>query len=310
MEKNLKQKLNSVIKGKVKFEEPLSGHTTFRIGGPAWAWVEPADTDELRNLILFSRQEAIPLFIIGRGSNILVKDGGLKGIVVSLESENFRKIDFDLHNLTGGSGLKISELLNLSRMLGLGGCEFLSGIPGTLGGAVVMNAGVRNAVKESRYDFLTVGNLVEEVEVMDYEGNFRRLSKRELKFSYRNSNLFEYIILRCTLKLGPRPKESIEKDIEEFLKRKKDSQDLNFPSAGCIFKNPKDLFISAGELIESSGLKGERIGYAQVSRKHANFIINRQDAKAGDVLRLMDLIIQKVEKDHGITLEPEIKIIG
>lgn len=310
MQTNLKRELKKIIQGRIKFDEFLSKHTTFRIGGPAWAWVEVRDEDDLKNLIVFCRQKSIPLFIIGRGSNILVKDKGIEGIAAVLNAESFRSIDFDWQYLIAGSGLRISELVHLTKMLQLGGCEFLSGIPASLGGAVAMNAGVRDALDGGQYNFLTIGQLIEEVEAMDYQGNTKKFLKRELKFGYRNSNLFDYIILKCRIRLEYKFRKDIENDIERFLTRKRLTQELEFPNPGCVFKNPKDSFISAGKLIESSGFKGRRIGDAQVSERHANFIINRGRAKAEEVLRLMDLIIKNVKKDHGITLEPEIKIIG
>lgn len=286
-----------VLQGKVKFKELLKDHTTFRIGGPAKFFIEPQDIDDLRLLLNSVKRYKIPILVIGAGSNILISDKGLDAVVLRLNSLHFKRISFRNNYLEVGSGAMLSQIVLSAQKHSLSGAEFLVGIPGTVGGALVMNAGIPDR---------NIGDLVENVTIMDYNGNVKTLNKKDIKFDYRVSSLSKYIILSACIKLVRRNKEEIKDKLNRYLNYRKVTQDLSFPSAGCIFKNPAGY--SAGRLIDLCGLKGKRIGDACVSLKHANFILNLKRAKAGDVFRLMNLIRKEVKNKFHITLKPEIKI--
>jgi len=275
----------------------MKGHTTFKIGGPAKYFIEPKDTHELKLLLSSIKRYNIPLLVIGGGSNILVNDRGVRAIVLSLNPPIFKKISFHNNHVFAASGVALSRVIRLAQKQGLSGLEFLSGIPGRVGGALAMNAGIPGE---------NIGDLVEEASVMDYNGNIKNLNKKKIKFGYRASSLSKYIILSARLKLIKKDKQEIKNRIKRYLSRRKLTQDLSWSSAGCIFKNPKG--VSAGELIDLCGLKGKRIGGACISRIHANFILNLGQARARDVLKLMDLAKKDVKKKFNVSLEPEIKI--
>jgi len=286
------------LKGRLRFNEPLYRHSSFRIGGKAKFWYEPKDTADLRNLIRKIRQHSIPVAIIGNGSNILFDDEGFSGICIKLSSKDFSYIRRDGDCLICGSGVRLSRLINFARENNLGGVEFLAGIPGTLGGALVMNTGT---------DEKSISELILEVTVMDYSGDIRRLKRREIVFSYRKSSLSRYILLDGRLKLFRMDKALIERHIRHIMDTRRERQDYRYPSAGCVFKNPPGD--SAGRLIDICGLKGKHVGAAQISRRHGNFIINRGGATCRDVIRLMDMVRKEVREKLGVYLEPEIKIL-
>ena len=305
----LKREFSAFVKGEVRFDEPMAEHTTFKIGGPADIWTIPKNKDDLKEIIQFSRKKSISLFVVGNGSNLLVSDRGVRGIVVKLNSSHFNKIRFlsassGWVTLAAGAGASLKRLLRTCLNRGIGGCEFLAGIPGTLGGAVAMNAGAALRGRKR-----SIGSLVEEVTVIDRAGRVKKLKKEGLKFSERKSNLSNYIILKVKLRLKKKKKPDILLSIERCIRNKKLNQPLGLPNAGSIFKNP-DGDRTSGELIDVLGLKGKRIGDAMVSVRHANFIVNKGNARAGDVLRLMRFVRKTVKKAYGIELEPEIKIIG
>jgi UDP-N-acetylmuramate dehydrogenase len=287
------------LEGKVSLSEPLRNYTTFKIGGKAKFFIEPKDIKNLKLLLNLVKKYRIPFFVIGSGSNILVNDKGIAGIVLRLNSSYFKKISFHNNQLNVGSSVLLNKLVLFTQDHGLSGAEFLAGIPGTVGGALVMNAGVSGKVK-------SIGDLVEDVTVMDYDGNIKTLQKKEIEFGYRESGLSKYIILSTRLRLVRKSKKEIKRRIKKYLDYRRTTQDLSHPSAGCIFKNPAGY--SAGRLIDLCGLKGKRIGDACISLKHANFIINLGHSKASNVLRLMDLVEKKVKDRFNITLRPEIKI--
>jgi UDP-N-acetylmuramate dehydrogenase len=292
---------NLRFKSRIRFNEPLYKRTTFKIGGFARFWAEPKDIDDLRSLLDFSKKKSLPLFVIGKGSNLLVKDGGFRGIVICLNSPYFKRIKFQDNAIFACSGVALNNLINFTKAKTLSGCEFLWGIPGTVGGALVMNAGTK---------YKNIGDLVEEVTVMDYNGKVKTLNKKQkqVTFGYRTSNLSKYIILGAKLKLKKGERQDILKNIKNFMEYRRLTQELSRPSAGCIFKNPTTR--SAGKLIELCGLKGTRVGDACVSGKHANFIVNLGSAQAKDVLKLIDLVQMKVKEKFEISLEPEIEIVG
>jgi len=308
--------LKKIVKGRIVFNEPLLRHTTFRIGGPAKAWVEPADVEDLKNILKFIGKNKIPFFVIGQGSNLLVRDKGFNGIVLKLNSSFFNDVKLNKGYIFAGSGVKLTKLTDFTRKKSLSGCEFLSGIPGSVGGALVMNAGARlNSIFNN--DYKSIGDLVKEVRVMDAGGKTKILKGNQLKFGYRSSNLSKYIVLYAKLKLKPGKRIEIERNISNFLRYKKDTQDPNWRNAGCVFKNPSiaphdnssSRSISAGYLIDSSGLKKYRVGGAVISGKHANFILNDNNAKAKDVINLIRFVQKKIRDKFNINLELELKIV-
>ena len=268
------------------------------MGGRCSLWCEPADLEDLKFILRYVKEKRIPLFLIGEGSNILVRDRRFKGIIIHLGKPYFKRIEFGDNRVLAGCGLRLSQIIRFTTRRNLGGLEFLVGIPGGLGGALVMNAGAFGG---------EIGDLVEEVKVMDYQGRVRILNKRDIRFGYRTSDLSKFIILSASLRLLKRDKREIENRIAKYKNFRKGRQPLFQSSLGCIFKNPKGD--SAGRIIEECGLKGKMIGGAQISRKHANFILNKKNARASDVLRLMRYIQREVYKRYRILLETEVKIL-
>lgn len=314
---NWRKALKKIVKGKLVLDEPLSRHTTFKIGGKADCWIEPRDQEDLRNILRFARKNKIKVLVIGKGSNLLVKDKGVNGLVINLNQPFFKKAEVFRGRLRAGAGLNLASLINLALKNNLSGVEFLSGIPGTVGGAVSMNAGARgDCVGINRY--LSIGDLAEEVEVINPNGEAATLRKKDLKFSYRASNLEKFIIISVIFNLKPGIRATIKKSMDKFRQYKKLRQEWNKPNAGCIFKNP--LFdsslkggqplLSAGQLIDFCGLKGLERGNAVISRLHANFILNNGNARARDVLDLMKIIRGKVKQRFNLNLMPEIRIVG
>jgi UDP-N-acetylmuramate dehydrogenase len=285
------------LKGKIRRKEPLSKYTSFKIGGRAEFFIEPKDIADLKLLLDSAKRYKIPLLVIGSGSNILANDRCLKAIVVRLSSPLFKAVDFKGNYCEVGAGVSLSQLLRSCKRKGLSGLEFLAGIPGTVGGALAMNAGVHAKSISDAFIYF---------KVMDKKGNIKILDRKEAKFGYRTSALARYIIISALMKLTRKSKESINRSIKKYLAYRKLTQDYTHPSAGCIFKNPRKY--SAGKLIDLCGLKGKSIGGASISLKHANFILNTKGAKAGDVLRLMDLIKKEAKKKFRVSLVPEIKI--
>lgn len=294
-----------------RLNEPLDKHTTFNIGGKARVWFEPKDAQDLAFALIRLRRENTPVFIIGAGSNVLIKDEGINGVVVCLSSKAFKKIDVENLLVSCGAGVKLMSLIKKTNEIGLGGLEFLSGIPGTVGGSLAMNAGItqtaRNAECGMRSYNRSIGDLVEDVMVMDYCGNIKTFFKKDLCFGYRSSNLEKYIILGVHFKLFKKDKQKIKEDIRNYLCRRRKAYGAPGYSAGCIFKNPS-VKKSAGWLIDSCGLKGRAVGGAVISAKHANFILNKGEACAADVLALMALIKKEVKDKFKLALKPEIKI--
>lgn len=285
------------LRERIKKRQPLRKYTSFKIGGPAELFIEPKNFTDLQLLLAQAKKYKKRVFVLGAGSNILIHDRGVKAIVLRLNSGVFKKISFCGNYLELGAGVLLSRAIFLATRKGLGGLEFLSGIPGTVGGALAMNAGIPDK---------HIASLMEKVTVMDYNGKIRLLKRKEVNFTYRFSDLAKYIILSCCLKLKKSNQAQIQKRIREYLDYRRATQDLTYPSCGCIFKNPPGD--SAGRLIDLSGLKGRRIGDACISEKHANFILNLGQASARDVLKLMVLIKREVKKKFKVTLEPEIKI--
>ncbi|TRZ95980.1 UDP-N-acetylmuramate dehydrogenase [bacterium] len=280
---------------KIRLRVKLAGYTTFKIGGPARFFFEPDSLKELLEALAFAKNKGIPVVILGAGSNILVSDSGLDGLVIKLSGRDFKLLRINGVYMQAGCGLKLNQLLIGAKNKSLSGFEFLAGIPGTLGGALMGNAGARGK---------SIGDLVEELRVLDYNGKIKLLKKDQLKFSYRKSNLHKYIIVSAKLKLAPGKQDEIALLISQFLRQRARTQENNLPNAGCIFKNPTKAV--AGKLIEACGLKSKAAGGAVISKVHANFILNRGRAKSKDVLSLMHLMRDEVKRRFKVNLEPEI----
>lgn len=278
-------------------DQPLAPHTWMKIGGPAQYLVRPRNVDELREVVRTCHDEQIPVRILGAGSNVLVRDDGVSGAVVQLVGDAFGEISIEGTTVRVGAGALLSRLISDTVKAELAGLETLSGIPGTVGGALRGNAGGRAG---------DIGQFVESITVLNVKGEIATRNGDELWFGYRESNIDELMILEASLKLQQGESDEITRRMRKLWIMKKATQPLSFQSAGCIFKNPRGL--SAGALIEQAGLKGIRVGEAEISDRHANFIVTNPGAKSDDVLRLIDLIRSKVSEQFGVDLELEIKI--
>ena len=295
------------IRGEIRKNELMSKHTSFAIGGPADIFVYPADQADLKTLLKTIRNQKLKYFVLGGGTNLLVRDGGFRGVVIGLKRMNTVKIEREYRSIGGNfvvvyaeAGAPLTKLLSIAVEEGLTGFEFAVGIPGTIGGAVGMNAGT--ALGE-------IGDVIESVTLMSPEGELVTRGREDMGFGYRTSSIPEgHLVLNARVVLRREDKEKVKARVLELFIERKQRQPQGCPNAGSIFKNPHEE--SAGKLIESAGLKGRTVGNAQVSDKHANFIISLGKAKASDVLALMDIVKQTVLEVHGVRLEPEIKIIG
>lgn len=300
--KRQKQELLNLTGEKMEFDCPMSDYTTLQVGGLVDAIYKAEYLEELSRVIAYLGEEHIPYLPVGRGSNLLVKDEGLEGAVILL-CGSLAGIEEKRENhvtLLAGAGLSISDLLNYCRSSGMGGVEFLAGIPGTVGGAVAMNAGAFG---------WEIGDTVQEVQMVTPCGELVVKDQAQLSFSYRELKMEEgSLIIRVRFRVNQEAGEVVSGRIAKYLKRRKESQPLEYPSAGSVFKNPPGEY--AGKLIEEAGLKGRRIGGAMISDKHANFIVNAGGAKARDILALMELAQDKVRKKLGIELRPEIRVVG
>ena len=291
---------------KTKYGELLSNHTSLKIGGAVFCWLEPENADDILEAVHVAEKKKKPIVIIGRGSNILASDNGFDGIAINLDRGfNFiEKEDEDVLNV--GAAVPISRLVRQSADEGLSGCEFLSGIPGSFGGAVFMNAGVRDTSDTKAY--IEVKDIILSVDIIDLKSKKREtLKKDKINFSYRSSGLHGKCILGARLRLKKDDKKAVSNRINSFMKSREWINDLGF-SAGSVFKNP-DKENPAGRLIESCDLKGKRIGGAEISNKHANIIINVGRAKSKDVEDLIELAKNCVEKKFNVALQLELRII-
>jgi UDP-N-acetylmuramate dehydrogenase len=298
------QKKSTVLKealkdypGEVRFQEPLASYTSLKIGGPADAMVFPKSIAEVSDLLRRIGAYELPFFVLGSGSNLLVKDGGIAGIVLNLKRMN--RIAFQGAEVSAEAGLSYPKLAIEAMGKGLSGLEFAAGIPGTVGGAVAMNAGIPGEE--------TVA-VLKEIAHVDMEGEVRSYPKDALRFGYRNVALPNGVVVSAAFLLSPAPAAQIEEKMKQLLKRRRETQPLTYPNVGSVFKNPEGSF--AGRLIEEAGLKGAISGEAQISEKHGNFIINRGGATARDVVALIKKAGRRIEQERGITLELEVKIVG
>lgn len=280
--------------------EPMTKHTSFHIGGPAELMAQPQSEAELQSLLLKAAEAAVPVTLVGNGSNLLVRDKGIRGLVIKLGSM-LRDIKVSGNMLTFGSGVSLAQASKKAAELGLSGMEFAVGIPGSIGGAVYMNAGA--------YDG-EMSKVVKSVRVMDAAGEVSELSAGELDFGYRHSALqgSSKIVTSVTVELAADDKQAIAEKMADFSNRRITKQPLELPSAGSMFKRPPGYF--AGTLIDQTGLKGYTVGGAQVSTKHAGFVVNIGGATAADVLQLISDVQAKVFAAHGVHLEPEVLVLG
>lgn len=299
MDDRLQAKIRAEIRGKVAFNEPVSRRNTLRIGGPADVWFEPTDIADLSAFVKFCRKNNLNTCLVGNGSNLLVRDGGFRGALIHLTGKAFKTIRREENRLHCGGGVAVSELIQAFKEEGLTGGEFLVGIPGTVGGAVRMNAGAQGGC---------LADLLVEVEALTPEGEILKKNRSELTFFYRQAPTFQdKIVVSATLQLQAGEKKKIQGLIREYS-RKRAAVTPPHPNAGCIFKNPDGA--SAGLLIDRAGLKGLQQGAAQVSREHGNYFVNLGNATAKDLLSLIEQVKNKIKKENGVELEPEIQIIG
>ena len=308
--------LQEIIPDASWFDEPMARHTTLRVGGPAEVLVRPRDIGQLRSLVTGAEQRGLPVLVVGRGSNLLVRDGGIEGMVIDL-SAGFRTIGFQGPPGPGGvcrvaalAGARLAALCRFAISRGLAGIEFALGIPGSVGGAIAMNAGTAAG---------SMADVLEAVTVLTPAGRIRRLAARSLVFGYRKLSLppdvvsenrsEQTLILGGSLLLQPVDARELKVRARHLVQARRAAQPLKQPSAGSFFKNPPGGQ-SAGQLIDAAGFKGACIGGAAVSRQHANFIVNRGQATAADILGLIGRIQQRVSARFGIRLEPEVVIVG
>ncbi len=283
----------------IRCDEPLAPHTTLRVGGPADFFVEPVDEKDLVAVLRFCGEHKLPFLILGRGSNLLVRDRGYRGLVICLSSPEFARIEILDAKIRAGAGARQKALAVEARRAGLSGVEFLDGIPGTVGGALRMNAG---AMGSETFD------VVESVRVMDFAGNIRELKPNEMRVGYRCCALLKnHIALNAVFRCMPQPPAEIAARMQVFSEKRWSSQPAA-PSAGCMFRNPSA--IPAGKLIEELGLKGAFVGGAMISIKHGNFIVNGGSASAKDVLELVAQIRARAQAERGIDLHPEVEVVG
>ena len=301
MNQSFYDKLTSVIaKERVYVDEPMSRHTTFRVGGPADFFVTPKAKEEVRDVVRICKEAGMPYYIIGNGSNLLVSDAGYRGVIVQIYKEmNEVKVEGDL--VKAQAGALLSGIAAKALGAELSGFEFASGIPGTIGGACVMNAGAYGGEMK---------DVLESVTVLTGEGKIIELGRNELELGYRTSVIAKkgYIVLGAVLKLERGDGEKIKTYMDELKEKRVTKQPLEYPSAGSTFKRPEGYF--AGKLIEDAGLRGFQVGGAQVSEKHCGFVTNRDHATAADIMELMRQVQIRVKENSGVDLEPEVKRLG
>ena len=301
MNSNFYQRLNELLdKNRIYIEEPMKKHITFRVGGPADYFVMPKSVEEIKAVVALCREENIPYYILGNGSNLLVGDKGFRGVVIQIYRE-MSAIEVDGEMIRVQAGALLSRVGSAALEAELQGFEFASGIPGTMGGAVVMNAGAYGG---------EIKDVIVDATVLTPEGKVLVLKKEDLELGYRTSVIAkkDYIVLEANLQLKKGNKEEIRARMDELKVQRVTKQPLEYPSAGSTFKRPEGYF--AGKLIQDAGLRGFQVGGAQVSEKHCGFVINKGNATAADVAELINQVSEKVMEEFGVRLEPEVKRIG
>lgn len=307
-EADVKTELERLFPGCVSFDEPMSRHTSFKVGGPATIFARPDTVEDAVSMICWARDHGLPVTVVGDGTNLIVRDGGIDGLVLSLSSirgeSSWDEQDDGTVILTAHAGLKTRDLCKQAWEKGYAGLNFALGIPGTLGGNIAMNAGTQLG---------SMGDVLVYMDVMSALGSIIRIERKDMTFSYRSCEWPDYIanpvIIRACLKLSKEEPQVIENQARALLKKRTKTQPVALPNAGCIFKNPSQGH-PAGKLIDMAGLKGFSIGEARISEKHANFIVNTGNAKASDILSLVDKIRETVSDHFDVTLETEVHIVG
>lgn len=301
MRQSIYNELSGIITDEqIKLEEPMKNHTTFRIGGPAEIFVTPGSIGEVRDIIAVCRKQAVPYYVMGNGSNLLVSDRGYEGVIIQIFKE-MNEIRIEGDTVAAQAGALLSAIANRALEEGLAGFEFASGIPGTLGGACIMNAGAYGGEMK---------DVVREVTLLTPEGEIRDVPGEQMEFGYRTSMAARTgaVILAARIQLRRDDQEAIRARMEELREKRVSKQPLEYPSAGSTFKRPEGYF--AGKLIQDAGLRGFTVGKAQVSEKHCGFVVNKGQATAADVAELMRRVSDKVEEQFGVRLEPEVKRLG
>ena len=296
MIENLKEILNE---DDIKINEPMKNYTSFKVGGVADYMVIPRNYDQVVNVIDICKQYNVTYFIVGNGSNLVVKDGGFRGLIINLSK--LSEVRVEEQRITAQSGALLSVVSKMALKESLKGMEFASGIPGSIGGAVAMNAGAYNG---------EISQVIESALIIDRDGNLKELSREQLNLSYRNSTILEngYIVIEATFNLEKGEYDVIKNRMDDLNFRRRDKQPLEYPSAGSTFKRPEGYF--AAKLIEDSGLKGVSVGGAEVSVKHSGFIINKGNATASDILELIKMVQDTVKEKFDVELSTEVRIIG
>ena len=301
MKEEMRQKFIEIFgNNRVLFDEQMSQHTTFRIGGPADVFVMPENYEQIREVLRLCKEEKLPFFVLGNGSNLLVSDSGYRGVIIQMD-RNMEEIRVEGEEIHACAGALLSSVAVAARNASLTGFEFAGGIPGTIGGAAVMNAGAYGG---------ELKDVLKEVTVMTREGELLTIPVDKLEMGYRTSIIKTsgYLVLEAVISLKKGDEEKIRAVMKDLSERRTEKQPLDYPSAGSTFKRPEGYF--AGKLIMDSGLRGYRAGGAQVSEKHCGFVINAGGATAEDVRTLMEHVIEVVREKYGVTLEPEVKFLG
>lgn len=292
--------------GKFRHQEPLARHSSFRIGGKAQYFAEPLTRSDLSLLIEWARVEGMPWILIGNASNILFSDEGFDGLVISLKKLELHRVRIDGPLVRASAGVGLIQLAHTLAEHSLGGLEFTSTIPGTVGGALVMNAGYSRHFGKTNQ----ISDWVEEVVVLGPDGMPHALRPEDIDFQYRSSSLAGQVVVEATFRLRRMPREEVLRELKANIDYRSGVQPLNYPSAGSVFKNPKNFEFTAGKMIELAGLRGLRIGDAQISEKHGNFIVNLSQAKAWEVMELIEIAKDRVKEKFGVQLELEVKYIS
>lgn len=297
---NFEKKIQEIVGNEnIEINALMKNHTSFKVGGPVDILVTPETYKQVQDVIFVCNKNSIPFYILGNGSNIIVKDGGIRGVVIKLCK--LKNISIDGDTMICGSGALISSVSKKALNSNLTGLEFACGIPGSVGGAAAMNAGAYKG---------EMSQIIESAVVVTSKGNIRRLSNKELEFSYRTSAVLKYnlTVLEVTFRLKEGNYYDIKEKMKLLTRKRIERQPLEYPSAGSTFKRPEGFY--AAKLIEDSGLKGVSVGGAEVSKKHSGFIINKGDASAKDILQLIDIVQKKVKEEFNVELNTEVKIIG
>ncbi len=308
---SLRDEILAAGPGRVRFDEPMRLHTSFHIGGPAEIWAEPQEAEQLRRLLVVAADARLAVTMVGGGANLLVRDEGIPGLVIHLSGPGFQFFRKTEEGIIAGAALPLEWLIRRSQEASLSGVEFLAGVPGHVGGAVRMNAGTH----DDEGKFHHFGDVIRSLRVMDLAGQVKSLPAEAAGFGYRSSTLSGRIVLEATLKLVPDDAQAIAARVQRLWAFKKQTQDWSAPSVGCIFKNPwvpglrPGTHRSAGWMVDQVGLKGHRVGGAVISARHANFILNEGDARAADVLALVEEARARVLKKFGVHLEMEAQVL-